>query len=157
MTTSLRVVIDNVALKRFTSKLDPKLSKRALSSALTEIALKVAKNAAEEQIIRGGRTLEARRGGRRGSKMFDSPVDPKRITSRSGRLRASIAGQGFRRGIDDRKLPNEISVGSDVVYAPVHEFGNRFTRARPFLGPALEAIVPQMDDILAKHWERVLE
>lgn len=147
---SLKITLDPVSVRQFTDRLKPEVSKRVLSRALTEIAMKIAKNAAEEQIIRGGRFS-------RGGKLYDTPVDPVRITSRTGRLRASIAAQGFRRGIDDSRLPREISVGSDVVYAPVHEFGNTTTRARPFLAPALEAIIPEMDEILAKHWERELK
>lgn len=58
-----------------------------------------------------------------------SPVD-------TGRLRASI---DIAEGRDDRG--SYIDVGTHVEYAPYVEFGTLFTRAQPFMRPAIAEAV----------------
>jgi hypothetical protein len=106
---------------------------------LIKSALLVQKDSTLNQIIRGGRF---------GKPLTSAAVNPKRITSRTGNLRASIA-------INRTELPRyAVTVGSNLVYAPVHEFGNRTTRARPYLQPALDATEDQFPDIFMREWDR---
>ena len=79
------------------------------------------------------------------------PPHPSKLTSRTGTLRRSL-GPAF--GLDKSGLPRFIEGGSSLVYAPVHELGlGRFPR-RPFLAPAVDAVTPQLEQIMVKHWER---
>lgn len=167
-------------LQRVLAAMRAPANRRALSGALTEAAMLTARIAATDKIIRGGRIGKGR------SKR-DAPADPKRLTSRSGRLRASLAGRGYREGLDTSGLPRFIEVGTDVAYGPVHEFGGtvsqsvrahtrttafgRTTRpyqvaafqrsarypARPFLGPALEDAAKQFERIFAFHYGREID
>lgn len=139
-----------------------------------------ARIAATEKIIRGGRVGT-------GKGIRSAPPDPHRLTSRSGRLRASLAGRGYRQGIDASGLPHFIEVGSDVIYAAVHEFGGTVSQnvgdstrssafgrptkpyrvrgfhrtlrypARPFLGPALRDASLQFERIFAFHYGRLAD
>jgi phage gpG-like protein len=184
--TSLRVdLTGDEALRQVLERIKPSQNRGAFASALTEMALLTARIAAEEKIIRGGRFRgpAGPRGGR--AALTNRAAHPTRLTSRSGRLRASLAGRGYRAGIDDSALPREIAVGTEVNYAPVHEFGGTFTqtiprhvrtrafgqetkpyvvrehsrtatyRPRPFLGPGLADAAPRFPAILVKHLERV--
>ena len=42
----------------------------------------------------------------------------------------------------------EIEVGAEAAYAAAVEFGTRYTRAKPFLAPAIEAYVPSLEQVL---------
>ena len=107
--------------------------------ALIRSAIAVQNNSTTRQIIRGG--------------VFNgqsAAVDPKQITSRTGALRASIA-------VDRRELPRyAVEVGSSLVYAPVHEFGNATTRARPYLSTALADEADKFPDIFMSEWDRAM-
>lgn len=72
---------------------------------------------------------------------------PQRIDVVTGTLRRSIA-------VDRGRLPFEVAVGSNVVYAPVHEFGSRNGRipARPYLQPALRDVGPEMPRAILTAW-----
>lgn len=81
---------------------------------------------------------------------------PTYLGVRSNRLRSSItAGK-------TRKVGNEFinTVGTNVEYASVHEFGSpaRNIRARPFLKPALESRTNQLEimKILTNNLDRAL-
>lgn len=166
-------------LRRVLTAMRSPANRRVLAAALTESAMLTARIAATEKIIRGGR-----RG--RGRSKSDAPADPRRLTSRSGRLRASLAGRGYRQGIDTSGIPRFIEVGTDVAYGAVHEFGGtvsqtvgRHTRssafgratkpyqvgpyrrtarypARPFLAPALADAARQFERIFVFHYERAI-
>lgn len=83
------------------------------------------------------------------------PVDPHRVTSRSGELRRSLSG---RRGIDDSRARRRrrafIDVGSDLVYAAVHELGSiaRNIPARPFITPGFEESERTIEAIFLNEW-----
>lgn len=57
--------------------------------------------------------------------VLNAPVD-------TGRLRQSIGVKKIGEG--------HYRVGTNVEYAPLVEFGTRYTRAQPFLRPALEKV-----------------
>lgn len=167
-------------LQRVLESIRSPRNRRVLAASLTEAAMLTARIAATQKIIRGGR----RRSGRGFS---DAPADPTRLTSRSGRLRGSLAGRGYRQGIDTTGVPRFIEVGTDVGYGAVHEFGGtvsqtvgRHTRtsafgrptkpyqvgpyrrtarypARPFLAPALTDAAKQFERIFVFHYRRAIE
>jgi len=62
---------------------------------------------------------------------------------RTGRLRSSIRTKVTEMGSSVIGI-----IGSNVVYAPVHEFGNFRTPARPFLGPALEENLNTINNLI---------
>lgn len=113
----------------------------------------VLKDAAENQIIRGGRVRgpSGPRGGR--GKRTDTPPHPSRLTSRTGELRQSL---GANRGTDRSGLPRYVDVGSDLDYAPIHELGLGPYPKRPFLAPAAEAVSPQFPQMLLAELEAAL-
>lgn len=107
-------------LDRLNLKANP--GKRAAAKILISIANEIASNAQSKQILRGG---------------GKGPPHPTKVTSRTGTLRRSIA-------VDRGELGSLIvSIGSDVVYAGVHELGSKDGRTpkRPFLRPARDAII----------------
>ena len=127
---------------------DPALGK-AISRVMVDAAFRIQINATQKQIKRGGRF-------RVGGKLRSSPPHPTMVTSRTGELRRSIASE---RGVDKSKLPREISVGSDLVYAGVHEYG-LYVRGvkypkRAFLAPAAEVVAPLIPDLMVAELERV--
>ena len=129
------------------AKLKPATNRRILVRSLTESAMAVARNAADVQIKRGGRVAV-------GSTMTSSPPLRDRLTSRSGRLRGSLAGANYRGGLRTGGLPRYIEVGTRVVYAAVHEFGRGPFPVRAFLGPALEAVAKTFRQIFDRNWRR---
>ncbi len=116
-------------LRRALSKLDPADNARIFSLSAREIATKIAANARNVQIRRGGGAVHATK-----------------LTSRSFHLRNHI-------GPDFRGLPRFAEVGTDVFYGAIHEHGLGI-KARPFMAPALEAVRPQIPAIVVKHWKR---
>jgi phage gpG-like protein len=97
------------------------------------------------------------------------------VRSRTGELRRSISGP---RGYDASELPRAIEVGSDLVYAPVHEFGATikakrkpylvfqlpggewrsakmvYIPERPFIAPAFDRASAEFEQILLDDWRR---
>lgn len=67
----------------------------------------------------------------------------------SGRLRSSIR-------VKVEKLRNEVrgTIGSDVIYGAVHEFGNFRTIARPFIQPSIDENVEKIGDIIMKSVDK---
>lgn len=110
-------------------KMDPSFNAAIFTDALTEIGLRVQRNAIKEQILSG-----------------NGPVHPTKLTHRSGALRDSIR-------VDRRRAPRSVDVGTDIAYGRRHEFGIAIS-PRPFLGPALDAIEPMFGKIVIKHWKR---
>ena len=126
------------ALQRGLDRLNPETNRRIMEPALTESMLLTLRIAARDKIFSGG-------GG---------PPKPKILTSRTGRLRGSLAGS---RSLDKSGLSrNFIEGGSDVVYAAVHEFGSSRMPKRPYLAPALADAEAKFPDIIIKHWEKQL-
>lgn len=70
------------------------------------------------------------------------PLELDRVT---GELANSLA-------IDDSALPNAITGGTSVVYAPVHEFGRQGKLS--FLAPALDLALPRFPDLVEREWLR---
>ena len=65
------------------------------------------------------------------------------VPVQTGRLRDSI--RVLERG------PNFIVVGSDIEYAAAVEFGTYKMAARPYMGPAGDAIVSRFQEIFAQE------
>jgi hypothetical protein len=103
------------SLVRRLNRLRPNVNPRWVSKALTKSALLGQKIAAEEEIKRGGRV-------RVGSRMTSAAAIGGKLTSRSGRLRASLRAN---RGQDKSGLPRHIDFGTDVKYGAVHEGDKR--------------------------------
>jgi phage gpG-like protein len=159
-------------------KLSPEQNRNIMRESLLDCAAIIIENAKTKQIIRGGRGIAL--GPRGGRRLVDKAPDPKRLTSRSGRLRDSISWNLGRTYID---------VGSDVKYARVHELGysgpvsikehkRTITQAfgrkikptevtvhahsrvkvnypkRPFLTPAIQATEGRFPGIFKRNWIR---
>lgn len=58
----------------------------------------------------------------------------------TGRLRSSISSTKPTK----TKLGYQIKIGTNVEYAPKHEFGSKFVRERPFLRPSIESRANQI-------------
>lgn len=144
--------------------LKPGKHKRWLRKAMTDAALAIQAEAAENQIVRG-----------RGEA---APLADK-LSRRTGRLGGSIA-------VDRGGLPFSVSTGTDVVYGLLHELGGTvsYTRkarkskrvgprkgktrafdtnvvakfpARPFLQPALDVVSPRFASIFVRRWKEASE
>jgi len=139
----LKFLNEKVFLKNL-KRVDPKSNPKIVSSALIDMANRVARDAATNQIIRSGQK---------------GVVDPKRITSRTGNLRGSLSP---RYAVNRSGLPRYIEVGSYVEYSRIHEQGGwagqtgaRFIMPkRPFLAPALEEVSTKFEEIFIKHWAK---
>lgn len=88
-------------------EMNPGLNRKITNPAMVESALLVLRIAAQGKIVRGGAKGASPRAGV--------------LTSRTGRLRSSLSLKSG--GVDKSRLPRNISVGSNVKYAGVHEFG----------------------------------
>ena len=151
MATRVRVVVDARQMARVRAALGSisatKLAK-PVSRFLLKVAYAVATDAAQNQILRGGRF-------RAGKGLRDTPPHPSKLTSRTGELRRSLA---VNRGVDRAGLPRYIDVGSDLVYARVHEVegAGKMRRKRPFLAPAVEAVSPKFEGMLLAEIEKAV-
>ena len=169
MPVTLRVSVEG--MDRVMDKLNginPQKNPALLRRSLITCAELVQKISAEEMIIRGSRFRgpAGPRGGK--GKLVSAGVHPTKLTSRHG-------GEGIVGSIRVNRspLPYAIEVGSDRVYAPVHEFGGTFfvrqatsSRSggsigysatyppRPFLQPALEKAAKSFSAIFAKELEK---
>ena len=112
---------------------NPKINRRVLGRFFPKAAARIQTNAAKVQIVAGGR----------GKGKALKPL-PDKLTSRTGTLRRSI-------GINKGPLPGAIEIGTHLVYGAVHEF--HAIRPRPFLQPALDAVLPGLDGLLVKIWK----
>lgn len=131
----------------------PELDK-PISRALVACGMMVLANAAEEQILRGGRFRgpAGPRGGR--GALRDSPPNPDKLTSRSGELRRSLS---VNRGLDRSGLSSfYVEVGSDLVYAPLHELGLGRFPVRAFLSPAMDAVSGDFEGVFMRELEAEL-
>ena len=117
----------------------PSLNPRIVSGAFVGMMTKILRNAAEKQIVQG-----------RGK----APPLPRRLSGRTNTLVRSL-GPAF--GLDRSGLPFSISGGTDLVYGRIHELGLGRYPKRAFLEPAVEEEIQNLEDILAKHWQRAFE
>lgn len=137
MPVQLRVrIVGSKALTKALDKMNPGLNKKILRDSLIEAALAIQKDAAGNQILRGG-------GGKRNAR----PAVAGQLTSRKGTLRRSIK-------VDRGPLPFAIESGTDLIYGPLHEFGLGRMPKRPFMKPALDKLAPKFGEIVVKHWKR---
>jgi phage gpG-like protein len=156
MTTRVAVVIDKAQMARVRRVLGsmraPKVAK-VTSSFLLQAAELVLTDAAQNQIIRGGRFRAAPgpRGGK--GKLRNTKPHPSKLTSRSGELRRSLS---VNRGRDRSGLPRYVDVGSDLVYARVHELGLGSYPKRAFLAPAVAAVSPRFEGLLLGELEKAV-
>lgn len=144
-------VVPSTALADVLSRLQPPELHRALEAGLVDSANRVV-SIAKRKYLRGPR--------------------PGKLGVVTGSLLRSLR-------VDRRGLPFAVEIGSDLVYAPVHEFGATIrprkaeylhfkTRdgawvrtkevtipARPFLQPALDDATPEFEQIFAKAIRRV--
>lgn len=141
---SVRVIVRGIPeLNAALGKIKSPGNRRVLERALKKSAYLVQRIATTEKIIRGGPK--------------GAPPDPSRVTSRTGRLRGSIA-------VDLTGAPAYAEIGSAVVYAPIHEFGGTVSRRkgsatyppRPYLGPALDDAAKSFSDIFADEFKAEL-
>lgn len=134
MAASVTVHVEGVEkLRQALARMDPQRNPSWVGKALVRCAFLVQEIATRDKIRRGG----------------SAPPVPGILTSRTGRLRASIA-------VDRRLVPSAIEIGTDVVYGAVHELGGRFHPRRPFLQPALEDARLRFGDLFADEWERAV-
>jgi HK97 gp10 family phage protein len=145
MAVSLSISVTGLdELQAQLDRINPKKNSAMVGRALVKCALLVQSDAAYKKIIAGGRFRgpAGPRGGR--GKMTSSKPHPTKLTSRTSRLRDDIA-------VNRSPLPWAVEVGTDVKYAAVHEYGGRYHPPRPFLGPALDDMADQFDDIFARE------
>lgn len=127
MPVALRVSITGSEdVQRALRRISPSQNTEILRRSLLKGALLVQRLAATKYIHPGGQ----------------GPPLPDRVTSRTGTLRRSIR-------VNRSPLPFAVEVGSDVVYAPVHELGSRTHPKRPFLAPALDEASKAIGDFVA--------
>lgn len=145
MTTFRVELTTSPGLKRALAALRQPALREVFRRALLRSAFKVQEISTRQKIRAGGVVGT-------GKSRMNLPPLPDRLTSRTGTLRRSIA-------VDRSALPFEVSIGSDLVYAAVHETGGLVHRrsgtarypARPFLGPALEDASAYFDDYLERE------
>lgn len=138
-------------------RMSPKKNPAWVGRAVRKSAELTQKITAEEMFILGSRFRGPKgpRGGK--GKMRSAGTHPTKLTSRRGG--AGIVGS-IRTNL--APLPRAAEVGSDKVYAPVHELGLTVSRKtgtakyppRPFLGPGLEKAAKSFDRIFAKEWAK---
>ncbi|MCW4005367.1 MAG: HK97 gp10 family phage protein [Candidatus Bathyarchaeota archaeon] len=68
----------------------------------------------------------------------------RRVPVRTGHLRRSIYAKVFDWVAE---------AGADVAYAAAVEFGTRYMRARPFLFPAVQEYLPQLETVICQAIE----
>jgi len=148
-------IVGSRELQLFLRKFSADIQGSVRRDSLLEIAGRVQTLATTKYIKRGRGT---------------APPLPKVLSARKGTLQSQI-------GIDIRRLPKSVSVGTPLVYGRVHEdggpvlvpthsrtskLGNSFTvrghvktfPKRAYLVPALEDVTPKMAAITLKHIRR---
>jgi phage gpG-like protein len=132
MAATVKVTIIGMPqVRAMLKRLTPAESRKVVVDSLLECAHTIQRNAAEKQILPGGK----------------GPPDPKQLTSRTGTLRGSIA-------VNRSPLPAAVEIGTHLVYGPVHELGGRHHPRRPFLAPAVEETEEGFPDVFLANWRR---
>ena len=136
MPAALTVTIEGLPeLQAFFDRITPGRGASFVHKALVACALTVQADAATNRIQRSAPT----------GAPANPPPGP--LISRTGTLRRSIR-------VDRSGIPRYVDVGSDLVYAAVHELGGRHTQPRPFLAPALQATAGRFQAIFEAEWAR---
>ncbi len=78
---------------------------------------------------------------------MSGPRGKTRIAERSGALKRSMR-------VDESRLPYSIRLGSDLVYAPVHEFANG--GARSYLRRAYRSLAGKIRIKFKESWEKAI-
>jgi len=74
---------------------------------------------------------------------------PGNLKVKSGLLRSSIYSK-----VQEARDKIIGSVGSNVIYAPVHEFGNFKTPARPFIEPAFSNNIERINELIVSSIDK---
>lgn len=120
-------------LRRRLEKMNPAQNRRITTPALIESMQTTLRDAALNQIIRGG----------------DEPPRADKLTSRTGTLRRSLVADF---AIDVNERLRFVDGGTHLRYGAVHE-----NSPRAFLKPALRDTSPRHEGIFVKHWRRAGE
>lgn len=156
---SIRVEVDGLQkVRTVLLGINPERQPAWVRRALTKGGLLVQREAAQNQIRRGG----------------SGPPLAHRLTSRTGTGRRSIR-------VDRGGLPRFfVDIGSDLAYMRVHEGGGTVQRkahtrrsrlgnlhsvrahqatypARPYLQPALEVVDAQLEGVFSDEWGREID
>ena len=150
--TGYREIVSNL------KGVNPARNTRIVTRAFNRFGLLVQRIAASEKIRRGGQ----------------GPPLKTKLTSRTGTLRRSIR-------VDKGGIPRFVEIGSDLLYAPVHELGltvdvrahsrrSKKTKKtfavkahrasfprRPFLAPAFADAKRSLEDIFEESWQHEIE
>ena len=127
-------VVGEGSVRRYLRKIDPSINKGIPSDTVKRVAEQM-RDVSKKRFFAMGRG--------------NAPPLPDILTNRSGRLRNSIA-------VDKSALPKAASVGTDVPYGAVHEFGFRTTPKRPFLAPAARIVVRDLEKVALIRWRRAI-
>jgi HK97 gp10 family phage protein len=69
--------------------------------------------------------------------------DVAELAEREAKLRAPVRTGRLRNGITGRTEDTTAILSNDVPYAPMVEYGTRYTRAQPHMRPGMEAAIAQ--------------
>ena len=107
-------------------------------------------------IIRGADELEQslKRAGSELAELTDAHARASRVVAAA--VRAPRASGRLAASIRPAPRPTAASVEAGVDYAHIVEYGSRYMRARPYLGPAFESTRAQWLDIYAAETQEVL-
>jgi hypothetical protein len=148
MPVSLSITVRGIdELQARLDKINPKRNSAPIRRAMINCAELTQKIAAKEMIIQGSRFRgpKGKRGGK--GKLRSAGVHPTKLTSRTGTLRRSIR-------VNQSPLPFAIEVGSDLVYARVHELSDKYPR--PFLAPGLDKAAKSFERFFIREIEKEL-
>lgn len=158
MASTIKITVEGEArVRRVLRGIDPEENSGFVRRALVKGGLLIQRDAAKNQIKRGG----------------SGPPLRNRLTSRSGTGRRSIR-------TDRGGLPRFfVDIGSDLKYMQLHETGGTVQRrahsrrsrsggthnvrahaanfpARPYMAPALEAVDDQLEGVFFREWQTEL-
>ena len=135
--TELRVkaegIPETIAVLR---KARPDAGTAWIGKALLRAGFLVQKLAAEKYIVRG--------------RAKGAPPLPNRLTRRSG------SGGLVDSITTDRVAATTVVVGTNKIYAPLHEFGLGHFDARPFMQPATDEASQDFEAIFRRAWSEQL-
>ncbi len=122
--------------------------------ALTKVAIQVESTAKREGFRKGSKKARGESKAARGAKL--RPAGDV-LTSRTGRLRGSITHRVDRAGL-------RAWIGTNVIYARIHELSGRagrgrasFIPARPYLQPAVESNRALIAQLFAGEIDKLLD
>jgi len=145
-----------LGVKEVTDRLDHILHGKhsRFGQALEKVAIQVESTAKREGFRKGPKKVRGESKSARGAKL--RPVQD-RLTARTGRLRGSITHRVDKAGL-------RAWVGSNVIYARIHELSGRagrnhasFIPARPYLQPAVETNRRLIEQLFARDIDKLLD